>query len=117
MILRRISEGIKNQDWFVVTVEVMIVVVGIFFGLQVDDWNDVRKDRALERQYLERLYSDILGSIEDNNAIDNWNTERVQSGSFILKVLAQGNLNEQDRARFDQAHEPGHLGEKLPRLT
>ncbi len=35
MIIRRISEGIKNQDWFVVMVEVMIVVVGIFIGLKL----------------------------------------------------------------------------------
>ncbi|MFT4630918.1 MAG: hypothetical protein ACI8PV_002051, partial [Dinoroseobacter sp.] len=39
MIIRRLTESIKQQDWFVATIEIMIVVVGIFIGLQVDDWN------------------------------------------------------------------------------
>ena len=33
MIIRRIAKGIKEQDWFVVSIEVLIVVVGIFFGM------------------------------------------------------------------------------------
>jgi hypothetical protein len=30
MIIKRLAKGIRSQDWFVVTVEIMIVVVGIF---------------------------------------------------------------------------------------
>ena len=44
MILRRLAEGVRQQDWFTVVVEVLIVVVGIFLGLQVDDWNEGRQD-------------------------------------------------------------------------
>ena len=64
MILRRIAEGIKNQDWFVVGVEVMIVVVGIFIGLQVDDWNEDRKERAEEQNILENLRNEVSNNIE-----------------------------------------------------
>ena len=39
MILRRLAEGIREQNWFTVVLEVLIVVVGIFIGLQVDDRN------------------------------------------------------------------------------
>lgn len=48
MILRRLAEGIQSQDWFTVLVEIMIVVVGIFLGLQVDDWNEERRGAAEE---------------------------------------------------------------------
>jgi hypothetical protein len=37
MILRRFAKGFKNQDWFVVQVEIITVVIGIFIGLQADD--------------------------------------------------------------------------------
>ena len=30
MILRRMANGIRHQDWFTVVLEVLIVVVGIF---------------------------------------------------------------------------------------
>lgn len=51
MILRRLAEGIRQQDWFTFVVELLIVVVGIIIGLQVDDWNEMRKDRLEERAY------------------------------------------------------------------
>lgn len=45
MILRKLADAIAAQNWFTVVLEVLIVVVGIFIGLQVDDWNEIRKDR------------------------------------------------------------------------
>ena len=42
MILRRLAESIRKQEWFTVVLEVLIVVVGIFIGLQVDEWNRAR---------------------------------------------------------------------------
>ena len=60
MILRRLADGIRQQDWFTVVVEVLIVVVGIFLGLQVDDWNEARKDRIDEQLFITRLHGDIL---------------------------------------------------------
>ena len=59
MILRRLAEAIKSQNLFVVFIEVFVLVVGIFIGLQVDDWNQVRKDRIEERVYLEELLEDF----------------------------------------------------------
>jgi hypothetical protein len=60
MILKHMAEAILKQNWSVVLIEVLVVVVGIFLGLQVDDWNQDRKDRGDERQYLQRLHADLL---------------------------------------------------------
>lgn len=59
MILRRMADAIRDQNWFTVTIEILVVVVGIFIGLQVDDWNDWRKDRLDEHFYLQRLHDDV----------------------------------------------------------
>ena len=64
MILRRIANGIKNQDWFVVLIEIFIVVIGIYIGLQVDDWNKARQDRQVEQLYLQELYEDVQSDRE-----------------------------------------------------
>ena len=37
MILRRIAEALRRQDWFTVAVETPIVVFGVFIGLQADN--------------------------------------------------------------------------------
>jgi hypothetical protein len=36
------------------------VVVGIFLGLQVDDWNERRKLQQLESLYLDKLSAELL---------------------------------------------------------
>ncbi len=102
MILRRISKGIRQQDWLTVVVEVLIVVVGIFVALQVDDWNNARKDRALEQEYLERLHADMVGSLADQRAYENWDEERIATQDIVLKALRAGVLAEEDRPAFDR---------------
>ena len=64
MILQRMSTALRRQDWTTVVLELLIVVVGIYFGLQANDWNQARQDRELERQYLERLHADLVADAD-----------------------------------------------------
>jgi hypothetical protein len=38
MILRRITANFRRQDWTAVVVELLIVVLGVFIGLQAQEW-------------------------------------------------------------------------------
>ena len=62
MILRRLAEAVTEQNWFTVVLEVLIVVVGIFIGLQVDYWNTERIERHIDEVNagLEPLTSFVL---------------------------------------------------------
>jgi len=64
MILRRIAENIRSQNWFAVVVEFIIVVFGVFMGLQVQDWNEARKERVEEHGLLSRLHVETLELLE-----------------------------------------------------
>ena len=57
MILQRLAAGLKRQDWAAVIIEFLLVVVGVFVGLQVANLNDDRKDRVLEKTYVARIQS------------------------------------------------------------
>lgn len=89
MILRRLVNGIKNQDWLVVAVEIFVVVVGIFFGLQVDDWSKVQQDRKTEQLYLHELLEDLENDsqlLEDKTGA----SERILAGLIgLLEQSAQ----------------------------
>ena len=39
--------------------EIVLVMVGILLALQIDNWNEARKDRSTEEQYMERLLHDL----------------------------------------------------------
>ena len=55
MILQKLARAIREQNWATVVLEILIVVVGIFVGLQVDGWNELRKERQEGEEYLVRL--------------------------------------------------------------
>jgi len=55
MILRRLSAAFRKQDWFTVAVETLIVVFGVFTGLQVNNWNAARVARGDAADLLSRL--------------------------------------------------------------
>jgi len=58
MLLRRITQHVKNQNWFAVGLDFIIVVVGVFIGIQVSNWNDAQNRRADERVVIERLITE-----------------------------------------------------------
>lgn len=60
MILRRLTEHVKAQNWFAVGVDFVIVVVGVFIGLQVANWSAARQARADERVFIQRLHDDVV---------------------------------------------------------
>ncbi len=71
MILRRITEHVKAQNWFAVGIDFLIVVVGVFVGLQVSNWNDARTDQTRARAYLERIGADLdadIASVSDRSS-------------------------------------------------
>ena len=60
MILRRFTQHIKEQNWFAVGLDVIVVVVGIFLGMQVTEWNEERQRQELSEAITERLINDLL---------------------------------------------------------
>ena len=59
MILRRIIEHVNAQHWTAIVIDFVIVVVGVFIGIQVSNWNE---DRATDREaavFAERLKADL----------------------------------------------------------
>lgn len=59
MILRRLSQSLKQQNWMAIWVEFLIVVVGIFVGVQVNGWWTSQSDAHREIAYLEGLQRDF----------------------------------------------------------
>lgn len=63
MFLTRLSVALRRQDWPTVTVEFLLVVLGVLLALQLDNWNEQRKDRALFQDYLIQLQADLRDDI------------------------------------------------------
>jgi hypothetical protein len=48
MILRRLIDACRKQDWLTVVIETLIVVLGVFLGLQVNNWNATGHDLLVD---------------------------------------------------------------------
>jgi len=65
MILRRVIVHFRRQEWAAIMLEFVIVVVGVFVGLQVDNWNQERVESQREASYLAALKDDFGVVIEE----------------------------------------------------
>lgn len=102
MIVRRMTDAIRTQDWVTVGVELLIVVFGILIAVEIDDWNEDRKNRSLEQRYLDRLQADMQGTLDDSVAFTTWNERVISDQQVILSALKSGSLAESDAAAFDR---------------
>lgn len=64
MLLRRVIEHVKDQNWFAVGIDLVIVVIGVVIGIQVANWNDVRNNKAGLVASLERLDREVSLNID-----------------------------------------------------
>lgn len=69
----------KDIDWKNHLIEFVLIIAGILLALQINNWNEDRKDRRLEEQYLFALLLDVQSDIR---AMEN-NLELTQRRSTI----------------------------------
>lgn len=59
MILRRITANFRRQDWTAVVVELLIVVLGVFIGLQAQEWATKHAEQQRADVLLQQLRGDL----------------------------------------------------------
>ena len=59
MIYKRVAAKLRAQDWSAITIELAIVVVGVFIGTQVSNWNATRLEGAETQHRLEQLKPEL----------------------------------------------------------
>ena len=69
MILRRVIEHVRKQEWTAIGIDLVIVVVGVFIGIQVANWNDALADKRLGLAYATRLTADLEKDLASRQAI------------------------------------------------
>ncbi|MEQ9506161.1 MAG: hypothetical protein RLO80_07795 [Hyphomonas sp.] len=64
MILQRLATSIRKQDWFTVLIETLIVVLGVFLGIQLGNLNQARVERNSEQVLLLRLQEETRSLLD-----------------------------------------------------
>lgn len=59
MILRRLVEHFRQQHWGAIAIDLVIVVLGVFIGMQVSNWNQQRVSDRQAAVFTEHLKGDL----------------------------------------------------------
>ncbi len=59
MRYRRLVAQLRTQNWMAIGIDLVIVVVGVFIGIQVANWNEDRATARRAEVFTERLRSDL----------------------------------------------------------
>lgn len=59
MNLRRVLEHARKQEWTLIGIDLVIVVVGVVIGIQVSNWNAEREANLRGTVFAERLKADL----------------------------------------------------------
>ena len=128
MILRRLSQSLKDQNWTAITVEFVLLVAGVFLGIQVSNWNQehelakradvfsnrLRNDLRVEAWRFEALnlyYRDVtanvrktLAALEDKAPLSN--------EALVIAAYRATQYSEfvQYRATYDELTSTGNIG-------
>src|SRR5512144_3373426 len=88
MILRRVVEHAKTQNWFAVTLDFFIVVIGVFIAIEVANWNQARQDRQEERRYYGQLLVDLRSDLETFSRAEKRADQFDEAAQLVIDRLS-----------------------------
>ena len=113
MAVRRFRHHIADKDWFAVGIDVLVVVLGVFLGLQANNWNENRLDRQRGEQYRQRLINDLDANQQDFGQRVAYYRQVHDLGYAALQDLQRSN-NPDPVAFLNAAFKASYI---LPRST
>jgi hypothetical protein len=87
MILRRVIEHVRDRNWFAVGIDFLIVVTGVFIGIQVVNWNDARREQQVLAASLENLAQEISNTAWHRTDQIEWMKHVLAGLGLMLEAL------------------------------
>ncbi len=79
--------------------EIMLVVVGILIALQINNWNEDRKNKKLEEEYYCRLLEDITQDRDRVEMLISLSEARLKASNQAVRLLQQNRPNKIEVSR------------------
>ena len=100
MSIRIFSKHLKSQNWFGVSLDFFVVVLGIFVGLQVSDWNQARIDRQDAAYHLNFLHDELSVSMKGATAEIEQHEATMMNSIGAAMLLSKDDWDPVEEQRF-----------------
>lgn len=84
MLLRKVIDHVRKQEWTAVGIDFVIVVLGVFIGLQAQAWALERARQRSEQEYLVRLHDEVVLLA---NVRERYDFERTKFSRDLLDAV------------------------------
>jgi len=88
MLLRKVNEHFTAQNWGALTLDVIVLVIGVFIGIQVSNWNEVRLTNERGEELTERLVADLREEAWNIASIDEYMQDVLDNAERLRRALA-----------------------------
>lgn len=127
-MLRHVIGHLRRQDWTAVAIELIVVVIGVFIGMQVSNWNEDHETNQKAAVFTQRLKADLreeawgyemqIGYFDEvlnsaKQATDALTGKSPLSSEALLIAAyraTQFNGNTRRRATYDELISTGEIG-------
>jgi len=103
MILRRLVDHMKHLHWTVIGIDLVIVVLGVFIGMQVSNWNQERVTDQQAAVFTARLKTDLRGEDWTYQFLIAYNREVLANANRAVNAL-EGKATLSDEALLVSAY-------------
>lgn len=97
MVLRRVIGHLRKQEWTLIAIDFVILVFGVFLGMQVQDWNSDRQARARADVFAERLRSDLKYEEWNYQYLENYYGEVLANAGRAIDALTGDNAMDDEQ--------------------
>ena len=84
MILRRLTENLRAQNWTAIVVEFVLVVLGVFLAILAANWNLERQAKQETGRLLSQLDAELAIVLKDLDSMDAY---YAASGRYATRAL------------------------------
>jgi hypothetical protein len=84
MFYSRLKNAIREQNWFAVVLEILIVVLGVVIGFQITAWSGQQADLKMESSYLNQISADLSRTQAIMRGIDRAQEESEVSAALLF---------------------------------
>lgn len=97
MILRRLAHALREQNWATIVIEFVLLVAGVFLGIQAANWNQQRVEDSRAQAYVARLRGNLQTDLVSIQRRELFWRKVIDNGNAAIRYAESGTLVEGSR--------------------
>ena len=94
--MKKIVDHLKDE-WYKYALEILVLIIGIYGGFALDNWNEGRKENNLEVKYLNSLKLDLEADLVN---LDSMTVDRKRKADSSIDLLELTAPQTEDEVRY-----------------